>query len=253
MLPLLHSDKVMKKVARAQELLTCIIEDSMERASVDSGNCHRLSGLRVIAYTVEHCNQQALSNNILALCFGFIQNPVDKEYLRDALFIMLALDDSQIRLHKCPQAVLHCLVALAACEAAEPDSRQMAATLVMSFSKRWTDKVNHHLFPRPQPFESMEVPQLVCKALRRLCLCDENIRERLRQFDAFHSRPSSNKAQAALRECSNPGCQKVEMKEQKFKVCAGCSLALFCSKGEYWQPSPLSLLSLLISNSTQAC
>lgn len=230
---LLHSKKTQKKVGRARKFLSYMLTDSMERHTVEAfGDTLRVYALRILLYTVKHCDQPALYDTIVAFCFSFLEKPVDKDLLEDALSILLGLSANQKQDRECPKAVSDCLVALAACDLVEPEKRNVAAALVILHSKKWRDKVTRLLPPRFQASYSLgEISKPACKALTTLSLADEDNSGRLKHFEEYYRQPTQE-GKAVLRQCSHSKCEKVEVKEKEFKVCAGCSLALFCSKGK---------------------
>lgn len=56
------------------------------------------------------------------------------------------------------------------------------------------------------------------------------VKRRVERLIAAERKPISTHLPAE-RKCSNPACEKVETKDEKFKICRGCLLELYCSPG----------------------
>lgn len=55
------------------------------------------------------------------------------------------------------------------------------------------------------------------------------------RWDLFRSRASRRQLEQeikSIRKCSRAGCEKIEAAERNFKLCGGCRLACYCSRGK---------------------
>jgi phage-related tail protein len=77
--------------------------------------------------------------------------------------------------------------------------------------------------------------ELLQETLRSVSQSDKDIREKVQQLKVLYSKSTDETEHHIFRRCSNAKCEKVESKEKKFKVCAGCLLATYCSEGKPYQ------------------
>jgi hypothetical protein len=225
---LLWSKSASQKVGKSGSLLPYVIRDTL--AVMDEDELVASSALRIVRQAVQYCDQEALLDDILTLTSRVLVRPMDKYVIENAIDVLRQLQN--LRNIPSELAAKHgvlagSLVGLAACDACDTLSRYSAGYRALLLSKKWRKTVFDLLPPGAQMTE-----ELLHETLRSVSQSDKDVRKKVQQLKALYSKSTDEAEHHIFRRCSNAECEKVESKEKKFKVCAGCSLALFCSKGK---------------------
>lgn len=83
----------------------------------------------------------------------------------------------------------------------------------------------------PVNIESLTQEQIL-KFCEKFADRNSTIKSRVERMAAASRDPIARTTPVLRRKCSNPACEKVEPKTERFKMCRGCLLEIYCSAGE---------------------
>jgi hypothetical protein len=188
------------------------------------------SALRIVRQAVQYCDQEALLDGILTLTSRVLVRPKDKYIIELALDVLRQpknLPNIPSELAAKHSVLADTLVGLATCDACDTFSRYSAGFRALLLSNKWKRTVLDSLPPgAPMTHELLQ------ETLQSVSQSDKDGCKKVQQLKALYSKSTDEAEHYIFRMCSNAECEKVESKERNFKVCAGCSLASYCSKGK---------------------